>query len=288
MKQGLFCVLMLTFYAQVIWASSLTTRVLEVIPTQSGIETMVLAEDEGRVIWVDSRDEGLVNALEHAKKNQNHLRLDFNEESGDLLGVELLETSRPELTASALIGQESYNATVMASKAEAQVVFDDLDRNIKRWAQCFNRAHVWSFDMWRKKDVYSMKMFLFFTRRFIEENRYKWWFHVAPYVLANTDQGIQEKIMDASFTQGPTDLKVWTDYFMNVTKPVCPRVTWYSEFRDNQMTQDCYLISANMYYRSPRDLELLETKGRQELGWSHDEVREARKQAFKNWRDFDI
>jgi hypothetical protein len=41
-----------------------------------------------------------------------------------------------------------------------------------------------------------------------------------------------------------------------------------------------------MYYRTPKDLELLETQGRQELTWNLNEVREAREEAFRNHRDY--
>jgi hypothetical protein len=131
-------------------------------------------------------------------------------------------------------------------------------------------------------NVDSMKIFIFFTSRYIREYRYKWWFHVAPYVLIAQNNMSVEHVMDVSFTNGPTLMRAWTDYFMQNNAP-CASVNTYTEYRRNQEAQYCYLIRANMFYRSPRDLELLDTQGRQELGWNLSEVAEARRQAFRNW-----
>jgi hypothetical protein len=270
------------------YASDLSTRIIEVVPTKAGNEAMVFAEDEGRVIWIDSRDTALVEALEIARKNNNQLRLDYDEETGNLVGVELLEVLAAVSSATAASQEQKYTPSVLPSVDYAQEVFNAQDRATKWRSQCYNRAHGWAFDMWRKYKVNSMKMFLFFTRRFIEEYKYKWWFHVAPYVMVETENGPTEMIMDVSFMKGPTELKKWTDYFLRATKPVCPEVKKYSDYRNNQMVQDCYVMKTSMYYRSPMDLELLEKQGRQELDWNLNEVREARKQAFKNWRDYDI
>ncbi len=267
-------------------AGEFNTRLIEVeIPLNGEAKAMVLAQEEGRVLWADAQDSALLAALKEAQLEGHNVLINFDEESGEIFAAALAEETQVEDT---FVSEKSLNNLFVPSVlplTNAQSLFDRMDSNTKRRSQCYNRAHGWAYDMWRLAGVNSMKVFIFFTARYIKEHDYKWWFHVAPFVMVQNNQMSSEAVMDVSFTNGPTAVQAWTDHFMpNGT--VCPTVEKYSDYRQNQWVKDCYLIKANMYYRSPRDLELLETEGRQELGWNEAEVREARKQAFRNWEDY--
>ncbi|MBK7961524.1 MAG: hypothetical protein IPK04_10205 [Bdellovibrionales bacterium] len=277
----------LLFVAHLVSAAELKTRLVNVAtPEKSDKEVMVFAEAEGRVLWADANDEAMLSALRTAQKEGLYAALRFDDESGKIFGAELLEVGNLEEGYEAKSDKQSiYSPTVMNSLGDAQSLFDRQDGNTKRWSQCFNRAHGWSYDMWNMSGVNSMKVFIFFTQRYIKEYRYRWWFHVAPFVIVQTNSGPVEHVMDVSFSKGPIQMHLWTDMFMK-NRAACPTVERYSQYRNNQWEQDCYLIQASMYYRTPKDLELLETQGRQELTWNLNEVREAREEAFRNHRDY--
>lgn len=287
MKKLLLAPMALIFASQLVSAAELKTRLVNVAdPSMSDKEVMVFAENEGRVLWADASDAVLLNALKVAQKEGLNVALRFDNESGKIRGAELLEVAALEETLEAKSDEKSfYTPSVMNSVSEAQALFNRQDRNTKRWSQCFNRAHGWSYDMWSNAGVNSMKVFIFFTQRYIKAYRYKWWFHVAPYVVVQTSSGPVEHVMDVSFSKGPMQVRPWTDMFME-NNSACPKVERYSQYRQNQWTQDCYLIKTSMYYRTPTDIELLETQGRQELSWNLNEVREAREEAFRNHRDY--
>lgn len=287
MKKLLLAPMALLFASQLVSAAELKTRLVNVAtPEISDKEVMIFAENEGRVLWADAKDEVMLNALREAQKDGLNVALRFDNESGKIFGAELLEVATLEESFEAKSDEKSfYTPTVMNSLSDAQSLFNRQDGNTKRWSQCFNRAHGWSYDMWRMSGVNSMKVFIFFTQRYIKAYRYKWWFHVAPFVVVQTSSGPVEHVMDVSYSRGPTQMRPWTDMFMK-NSAACPTVEKYSQYRQNQWTQDCYLIKASMYYRSPSDLELLETQGRQELSWNLNEVREAREEAFRNHRDY--
>ena len=286
MKKMLIASLALVLAAPAVFAAELTTRLVDVGQPQAGeTEVPVMAEGEGRVLWVDARDTALLAALTSAQLADRTVRIDFNEADGRLNGVVLLDVvADVEETGEFGYEKENFNPSVL-NLASAQSIFDAMDGRTKRNSQCFNRAHGWAYDMKTRYNVDSMKIFIFFTSRYIREYRYKWWFHVAPMVLVADNNMSVEHVMDVSFTNGPTLMRNWTDYFMQ-NNAACPSVNTYSEYRLNQQAQHCYLIRANMFYRSPRDLELLETQGRQEVGWNMSELAEARRQAFKNWRNY--
>jgi hypothetical protein len=268
-------------------AAELKTRLVEVAnPDNGDKEVMVFAESEGRVLWADALDTSMLGALTVAKDEGLHVALRFDDESGKIFAAELLEVAADnEIDDAKSFEKSFFTPSVLNSVAEAQALFNRQDDNTKRWSQCFNRAHGWAYDMWRNSGVNSMKVFIFFTQRYIKEYRYKWWFHVSPFVMIQTESGAVEHVMDVSYTRGPVQMRPWTDKFMK-NNAACPTVERYSQYRQNQWTQDCYLIKASMFYRTPSDLELLETQGRQEVNWNLNEVREARMEAFRNHRNY--
>lgn len=285
MKKMLIGAFALAIVVPGLHAAEMTTRLVQVGQRLANeTEVPVMASEEGRVLWVDARDTALLSALSEAANLGHSVRVDFEEASGTLRGVELLDAVLENVdveTGDFGYAKENFIPSVL-ELSSAQTIFDAMDGRTKRNSQCFNRAHGWAYDMKTRYNVDSLKIFIFFTSRYIREYRYKWWFHVAPMVLVAANNMSVEHVMDVSFTNGPTLMRDWTDYFMQNNAP-CASVNTYTEYRRNQEAQYCYLIRANMFYRSPRDLELLDTQGRQELGWNLSEVAEARRQAFRNW-----
>ena len=268
-------------------ASVLESRIMAVDVVQGDPEAIVMAEEEGRALRADARDDALIEALSAAAKSGQTLRFDFDAKNGFIKGVMgvVLASGEKNLECSCDKNADTFSSTVLNSLDDAQTAFNSMDRNTKKSSQCFNRAHGWAYDLYRTRGISSNKVFIFFSRQYIKKYKYDWWFHVAPYVLVNVNGQAVEHVLDRSYTKGPREMRTWTNIFM-YNDALCPVVTKYTDYRNHQNEQWCFLIKANMYYRSPMDLELLERDGRQETGWNMSEIRTARKQAFKNWRSY--
>lgn len=86
-------------------------------------------------------------------------------------------------------------------------IFKDLYQHRRRSSttQCFERAHVWSYQMFVNQNIYSEKVFIYFTRKFIREINGDWWFHVAPGVLYNSEL----YMLDPEFLNRPVPFTMW-------------------------------------------------------------------------------
>ncbi len=287
MKSVLLALSLLTSLSA--FSAEITTTIVEVAAVEAGDkEVMVFAQSEGRVLWADALDAGLLEALKIAKEKNLLVNVNYREFNGNILGVELLEKAQAEISTGESYDKNTllnFNPSVIDTLESSQSVFNRMDGRTKWKSQCYNRAHGWAYDMNTQSQINSMKVFIFFTQRYIKAEKYKWWFHVSPYVLTQIDGASVETVMDRTFTRGPLKVKDWTDNFMKSNQN-CPVVTRYSDYRQNQYAQDCYLIKTNMYYRSPSDIERNETEGRHLTNWDLRGVADARKEAFKNWRDY--
>jgi len=269
-------------------AATMETRLADV-QKGTGIErVMVLADTEGRVLWVDPRDEVLVKALVLAHRAKALVGIDYDLETGVIAGAKLLADQNLPAVSGARRQKrvDYYRPTVFGSLAQAQAAFNSMDNQTRDDSQCYNRAHGWAYDLWRTRNVYSLKIFIFYTQRYIREYSYKWWFHVAPMVWVYDGQRTSEMVIDRSFSQMPLFVNVWTNTFMQ-NGARCPVVERYSQYRNYQEDAYCYLMRAYMYYSTPRDLEHLESRGREELDWNYAELRAGRRQAFIHWERYD-
>lgn len=286
MKRVVLLGFLLALFSLTSKASVLHTQIARVDASAAGEDVMVWAQEEGRVLWLDSRDEALREALKKAQHAQQTVALTYDQD-GRISGAQLLAALPQEQKTSDVACDKiaEFVPSVLSSVEEAQSLFNSLDNNTKHNSQCYNRAYGWGYDMWRSRGVRSSKVFIFFTSKYIRQYKYKWWFHVAPFVMVATAEGAQEMVLDRKFSIGPKTMRAWTDYFM-YNDAFCPIARRYSDYRQHQNEQYCFLMKASMYYRSPSDLELLETQGREELNWSEFELKQARKQAFNNWRSY--
>lgn len=286
MRTSVFALLAIFVLPLSTFASVMETRIVDV--EDNDAKMMVLAETDGRVLWVNSEDKSLANAIESAAKTGRHLRIDYDDESGDVSGVVLLAKKNEARVSSANSSNKDngYQPTVFTSVQQAQSYFNTMDNQTKNDSQCYNRAHGWAYDLWNQYQINSLKIFIFFTRRYIREYRYKWWFHVSPMVLVGERGYNTEMVMDRSFTNGPVNVRTWTNIFMK-NRVECPHVRYYSQYNQNQEAQYCYLMKSIMYYSTPRDLEYLESRGRYENDWVYSELKAGRQQAFINWQRYD-
>jgi hypothetical protein len=121
----------------------------------------------------------------------------------------------------------NYDLTVLPSYEAAQEVMDGFDGNTREKSQCYNRAHVWSYQAFVNQKVNLGKVWIFFSRKYIREYRYKWWFHIAPYTKI---EGYETPyILDRGFTMVPYTLENWKNIYMK-NKAECKVVNKYSDY----------------------------------------------------------
>jgi hypothetical protein len=117
-----------------------------------------------------------------------------------------------------------YEPTVLGSMAEAERLFSE-EAPLQHDSQCHERAMIWAVDMYKSRRINSMKVMMFYSKRFqntyIRVGRpdrifkqikpYKWWYHTAPFVYV----GSQEIVLDSEFLKQPVTLDQWTHYFLS-------------------------------------------------------------------------
>lgn len=168
----------------------------------------------------------------------------------------------------------------VVSPDRALSIFNRMRRDYKQNSQCFNRAHIWTYDEYKKRNYSLNKVFLFFTSRYIRNYNYHWWFHVTPMVYVGGRNQSNWRMLDRRYTKGPLYSKTWTDIFIK-TKRTCKVVEKYSEYNDNQYGRDCYLIPVSMYYVVPSDLEGIESEGQERKSFEETEIEYALWEAFR-------
>lgn len=169
--------------------------------------------------------------------------------------------------------------SILKDMTEARNVFSEARSDSREESQCFNRAHIWSYEWRIQRKIYSSKAWLFFTRKFIRKYKFEWWFHVAPMVHVVHEGQVKERVMDIKYAKGPLMLKQWTDIFMR-DNAHCPVVDKYSDQANFPESGSCFVMKSSMYYYQPIDLELLEMKGSTRSMWIEPEVKHAYLDAF--------
>jgi hypothetical protein len=124
-----------------------------------------------------------------------------------------------------------------------------------------------------------MKVFMFFTAKYIRDYHYRWWFHVSPFSYVEDKGIVRESILDFRFMQGPVSPKEWSDQFIG-PKSECPTVKKYSDYSDHQYEHYCYFMKVPMYFWQPRHLEALEAGASPPETFIREEVLSAYSQAF--------
>lgn len=177
------------------------------------------------------------------------------------------------------VSSKEYTPTVLPSAASVDKIFRKMKRGWQKESQCFNRAHIWNYEEFKRSGLLSKKVFIFFTSRYIRKYKFKWWFHAIPTVLVRDKGKVVERALDPRYVKKPLPIKTWSDVFVK-SKRACPVITKYSTYRDNQMTEDCYLHYASMYYYVPSDLARYEEDGTERNSFIQPEIEWAYYEAF--------
>src|SRR5690606_33635250 len=81
---------------------------------------------------------------------------------------------------------------------------------LKSDTHCYDRAHTWSYDLYKTHNVETKKIILHYTARYMKELKGGWSWHVAPMV---TVQG-KEYVLDKNFFNRPVPKAEWLAFFI--------------------------------------------------------------------------
>lgn len=167
----------------------------------------------------------------------------------------------------------------LASYREARALHNSLRDDTNKESQCFNRAHVWTYETLLNKKKQLGKVWIFFTDKFIKRYQYKWWFHIAPYTKL-TDQS--KLVLDRTYAKKPLTPRRWASIFIG-NNHGCPEIKDYKHYEESQDSEYCYSIYTSQYYWQPWNIEILSKQGLIAFGYNLLDLEIAYNDSIKNW-----
>lgn len=257
------------------------TSTIHSIDYGSSTKVPLIRFNNGRVIFIKPHKYTTLENLQRLMEDHSNLRVNVDENN---FLIDTQTTSTPiesdvseEFFESAL----PYTPTIVKSKNTALKIFKTMRKDYTDAGQCFNRAHVWSYEAFKSMSLNSMKIFMFFTDSYIRKYKFHWWFHVTPMVYVGNSK--TPKTLDRRYTSGPLSPKLWSDIFIK-SKRTCPKVKTFNDYWLNQEKQHCYHIYTNMYFVIPRDIEKKDIDGTEKVEFDEKTLQRAYKDAFKTER----
>jgi hypothetical protein len=284
--------LLLSFQA----LAGLKVKIVDIIEE----EEFLLLANNGLVYELTTDDREVLDFAHYAKEND--LEVEIVQSLLNLDSVfdnrESVRTLKLDYTPDAQVAPKNINKSILnvptpldnyevsnVSESQADSLFSTMRRDTRRKSQCYNRAHIWSYEL-SQKSVNGSKLnlgktWIFFTRKYIQEYKYKWWFHVAPHIMVDSSHSV----LDRKFLRGPISLQGWTNYFMQ-NKAVCKVVEYYDDYSNNQDVESCFIMKSSMYYWQPLHIEGLEDGDAEPKSWNSQQMNIAGKNAIgRRWKD---
>lgn len=123
---------------------------------------------------------------------------------------------------------DGYNPTTVTSEKISEI-WKDMRSDYVDGPFCFNRAHVWAYEMRKKNQIQSMKILIHYNDafRFVmnapkkknwygqPKNKFNWWYHIAPAVQKDDDTVVVLDKAVANPHLGPKSDEQWLGYFEN-------------------------------------------------------------------------
>lgn len=245
------------------FSATLTSRVHSIDKGVNFYDVDIVMLENGHNAFLKPGDKSLLDSIERSIENQDTLELQLDDEL-NVLSVQTVAAAPEDVNTNSVSIPEyaesmSYDPSIVTS-SQATSAFKNMRRNYQNNSQCYNRAHVWTYEEFQKTGMKTGKLFLFFTSKYIRNYRYKWWFHVTPFAYVDGLSQSNWRTMDRRYTSGLLSTKAWTNVFM-LNDALCPIAEKYSDYRNHQQDEDCYLIPRSMYFWQPRDILREENSG---------------------------
>ncbi len=278
---------------------SVNTHIVEIEDNGDEKSLDVLVSYDGRIFKVDRKDTETIEALGTAREvgakvevelGTNFISEKILNEIETIKSVKLVSQNTgvsydSNVTVNAVSPLNNYIPSDLGTYEKAERIFSALNKAGKRQrkSQCFNRAYVWSKYMNKRFNVDSLKVLIYYSKRYRKEIRgSRWWFHIAPVVK------VQDELyaMDREFMRKPVTVHDWQNYF---TKKIpneaydCKMITHYSEFKNEyrNYSEWCFTQLTSMYYWEPNDIQRVEETGKEMTGFSNRILNIAAKEAFR-------
>lgn len=234
----------------------------------------------GRVAFIPFNDKFLLKKIQEHHKKGEWLELVLDQASA-LKTIKVIppQPSNEDFTNYTPMTDPYVPSVVSTTKAHN--MFIKMRRDYKDKSQCFNRAHIWTYEEYMRSKTNFNKVFLFFTSSYIRAYNFHWWFHVTPMLYVGGTKKANWRILDRRYTSGIRTSKTWTDIFIK-SKRTCKIVNKYADYRENQRSQHCYMIPVPMYYLVPSDIERRDSTGEERTTYEDLDVQHAYWEAFKN------
>lgn len=233
--------------------------------------------DNGRAAFMDNTKFNFLSTVQFSHDKNQLLKIHVNS-SNKIYGIEALDERVEEEEEGQSMNQEPFQPAIVKNNNEALKIFNKMRKDYNKSGECYNRAHVWAYEEFMRSGLNSMKIFMFFTERYIRKYNYNWWFHVTPMVYVGSTKS--PRTLDRRYTTGPRQTKTWSDIFIK-SKQRCKKVNKFDDFFLNQKKADCYHIYTSMYYVKPRDIEKRDLTGEEKTEFRENEIQKAYKNAFK-------
>jgi hypothetical protein len=273
-------------------AATVKTKIYEVLSPELSDQDYLLLATDGVVYEVSPSETELIEMAYQAKEDGTEIEMSLKGLSAiknvfnmrDRVGsIKMLSTMSVDADSSLQndvvpTPLDGYQSSSLNDMDFAKRVFNSMRKDTRRRSQCYNRAHVWTYEAYNRFRLNSRKIWLFFTRRYIREYNYKWWFHVTPSILV--DGASEDIALDRQFTQSPLPLTDWKNEFM-YNNADCKEVKFYSDYYENQWDAYCYVIKSSMYYWQPFNIENLEKEGPEKKSWVQSEIDRAYSNAIR-------
>ncbi len=274
-----------------LWAATqVTTRIHDIDHGDHITDDALVFLASGQVMKINVNNTDLLEKLNESLQNHETVSLEVNENREILDVLPQLEKSvstetepvPQPLQEPKLLGpypMSGYTPSVLTPE-NVKSYFREMRHASKEETQCFNRAMVWTYEMRVKHNVYSQKVWIFFTRKYIRKYNFEWWFHVSPMVRMIVDGQVKERVIDRKYSSGPLPIQKWGNIFLRDDFK-CPTVHSYSDHANYPEAGSCFYMKSPMYYYQPVDLEFLEKYGNVQSSWNETNVRAAYAEAFE-------
>ncbi len=271
------CLLFLSF--STLANTQLTTQVTDIDFGKDAKDHVLVFLSSGHVGKISKTDKALAGRAGQAIKSNDVVNISLDE-NRFILGFEkaaIISRMNDVSTPAKLF--ETFTPTTIESMKVAKSYFRSQRLPQKEETQCFNRAMVWTYELWKAHSLKSNKLLIFFSRNYIRRYDFEWWFHIAPYVHIQDNGVVLERVMDRKYTGGPLEFRKWSNLFMR-NDAECPVITKYSDYSENPYTGECFLFRTHMYTYQPADLQMYEAWGYSKSAFNMNEVKGAYLEAF--------
>lgn len=282
--------IVLLFTMSAMAQAGVKTRVLHIdAPEVLGESYEVLIAKNKTALKVAPSNTALIKDLYHAEEYNSVVEIETEEQV--ITSVVILKDGDALLDFYPSTEQHpmmNYTPSNVDSYDEAVKMFGYLKKRTKWFTQCFNRALVWSKQMYDRDNVKSMKILIYYTKKYRREIDGKWWFHIAPMIDVNG----QFYVMDKEFNRAPVTDSAWERIFTKKMEKKgiygyrCKIIKNVKEYYDeyNQRNEYCNIQVTSMYYWEPNDMSKLDKTGEQQTSFSNWKLKSAAREVFWSWR----